>query len=670
MKGRFALLTLAGLTTSLPALAIVNGHPPEPTDLRFDAIGAFSKAEWLGLASAASANPQPHNWWCNATLIAPDVVLTAAHCVAMPWTPGVHLPANPDKQFVVRFRRHLSGTLGDKAAGPQSYHQVRIAELHLASQDVAVGYLEEPVTHIEPLKLLLEGTVGIEQGASILHAGWGKEGPAFDEGPRNQLLLAAGRVSAQSTTESSIYFYSAWSGLGTGAGVNMFDSGSPVLAEHPRSGELRILGTVSSTGGGPSLRSVVSTFGAVLQSTPFSSPELAVARSFTTTQAIALPGWSLPVEVANHGAVATTSGDNLSLSLELLVEQTSTHTLNTTVADGVPAGGSTTVEVALDDALPFGTYKLRAKADADDAFIEGIEGNNAVASDGYALMVTPEEPPYEAFYTGYTQLPGVSYAGLFNLEIHVDGTATLIGFWHHELRRGEGTVTGDTVSIPALGATLDLSVAGAVSGTLATGALEGEAISPWNAVGHMAGAYYSLPNPHELEALTLLGPTGTAYTYVTDAFGDTSLALTNVRPDGSTGTSTVIVGEPVLGSFGWDEGYAAYRFVAELTWEGQAVSIELLREHGASLVPPLGPVPPAGRAGGGDISGHGEPVEPGSPNEPEAPSVGAPAANAEGCACSAAPSPVSWHAALGGLALAALLKRRRDGREPRERATR
>lgn len=660
MKGRFALLTLAGLTTSLPALAIVNGHAPEPTDLRFDAIGAFSKAEWMGLASGASANPQEHNWWCNATLIAPDVVITAAHCVAMPWTPGVHSPASPDKQFVVRFRRHLSGSLGDKAAGPQSYHQVRIAELHVADQDVAIGYLEEPVTHIEPLSVLLEGTVGLEPGSSILHAGWGKEGPAFDEGPRNQLLLAGGRVSNQSTTESLLYFFSAWSSMGTGAGVNMFDSGSPVLAENPESGELRILGTVSSTGSGPNLRSVVSTFGDVLESTPFSSPELAVARTFVAAKSFALPGSSVPIEIVNHGGVA--AGDDVSLSLALSVEQTPALTVYAAIQAGVPAGGSTTVDVALDGALPFGTYELRAKADADDTLVEGLEGNNAVDSDGYALMVTPELPPYEAFYTGYTQLPGMLHAGLFNLEIHVDGTATLIGFWHHELRYGEGTVSGDTVSIPSLGATLDLSVADEVSGTLATGELEGSAISAWKRTGHLAGAYHALPNPYDLEAVTLLGPSGVAYVYVTDADGDASLAMTNVNADGTTGASTVIVGEAVTGSFGWDEGYDAYRFLADLTWEGQAVSIELVREHGESIVPPHEAGPPVGPSEGGELSSQGEPVEEGSPLEPEAPVVGAPAAGDGGCACSAAPRRVSWHAALGGIALAALLGRRRRAR--------
>ena len=98
--------------SAAPASAITNGTRPADDDFRFDAVGALSNGHFLGL-DPDHPNAFDHNWWCTATLITPEIALTAAHCITDPWAEGIH---------AVRFRRHTDGSLGTKAEGPESFH--------------------------------------------------------------------------------------------------------------------------------------------------------------------------------------------------------------------------------------------------------------------------------------------------------------------------------------------------------------------------------------------------------------------------------------------------------------------------------------------------------------------------------------------------------------------
>ncbi|MBM4283332.1 MAG: trypsin-like serine protease, partial [Deltaproteobacteria bacterium] len=74
-----ALLGLLGPATT--ARAIVFGTEPDTDDTRYDAVGAFSFAKWLGQVPAdAAPNTQDHNWFCTATLVDANHVMTATHC--------------------------------------------------------------------------------------------------------------------------------------------------------------------------------------------------------------------------------------------------------------------------------------------------------------------------------------------------------------------------------------------------------------------------------------------------------------------------------------------------------------------------------------------------------------------------------------------------------------
>ena len=86
------------------------------------------------------------------------------------------------------FRRRIDGGLGSREQGPYSYHHVLVSRVVHGPGDLAIAYLAEPVTHIQPVSVMQMGFLGLE-GSPYVSAGWGQEGPGQAEGPRNQLLL-------------------------------------------------------------------------------------------------------------------------------------------------------------------------------------------------------------------------------------------------------------------------------------------------------------------------------------------------------------------------------------------------------------------------------------------------------------------------------------------------
>lgn len=158
-----ALLLLAHSTS-----ALVNGQAPEKDDTRFDAVAAFSQTNWL---TKTKNGKHTHNWFGGAVLVAPDVVLFARHL--LPARNRSNIAANT---FMVRFRRHVDGSLGSIEAGPDSYHQVPIAKIIPAeNSDLAFGILAKPVEHIQPVKVHLDNEP-IKEQLCVL-AGWGSESP-------------------------------------------------------------------------------------------------------------------------------------------------------------------------------------------------------------------------------------------------------------------------------------------------------------------------------------------------------------------------------------------------------------------------------------------------------------------------------------------------------------
>lgn len=257
-----SVVALVVFAVSQPALAagssarIVRGYEPDASDTHPDAVAAFSRTAWL----------PAHNTFGNGTLIAPDVMLLAAHL--LPSTDGagrnrcdpLYTPPGPGV-YSFRFRRKPDGSVGSIAQGQSSFHEVAVREFILAHsgnggcRDIALAILEEPVTHIQPIRVELDTPPAV--GDKIVLAGWGKEGPAFDQGPRGRLMLAETVCTSNSGFIGVPNPYAA----PFPPGPNMFDSGGAMLVASPcEQGGYRLVGVIITTTGGTSVPALQGAF--------------------------------------------------------------------------------------------------------------------------------------------------------------------------------------------------------------------------------------------------------------------------------------------------------------------------------------------------------------------------------------------------------------------------
>lgn len=243
------ILAICSITITSTARAMVRGYEPDPFDVRFDPVAAFGRTIKL------DGSQQEHNHFGNATLVHPWIAVTARHLLPTTdrngnnyYSPD-YIEPNPGT-YTLRFRRHTDGSLGTKAAGWESFHQVRIMDFILPDNrsDVAIAILEEPVTHIDPMPAQMGG---LQVDDDVIAAGWGKEGPGFNAGPRGRLLLADKTLYYADLT--GLFFPSAdFTAGGEEPGPNMFDSGGAILWEDADD-RVHIAGVISTTSGGASL---------------------------------------------------------------------------------------------------------------------------------------------------------------------------------------------------------------------------------------------------------------------------------------------------------------------------------------------------------------------------------------------------------------------------------
>jgi hypothetical protein len=169
---------------------------------------------------------------CTASLIAPDVILTARHCVSFT-TESVACPATTPQITGNRAPSSLKVLLGDDVASSHEVAQGKAVLVPpgdaLCDADIALVVLDRPVAGVDPLAVSKDG---IAQGAHVTAVGYGKRG---DDGSAGQKLLRS-HVQVLDTSDTEFL---------VGEATCQGDSGGPAIDESSGA----IVGVVSR--GGP-----------------------------------------------------------------------------------------------------------------------------------------------------------------------------------------------------------------------------------------------------------------------------------------------------------------------------------------------------------------------------------------------------------------------------------
>ncbi|HUQ02979.1 MAG TPA: S1 family peptidase [Kofleriaceae bacterium] len=207
-------LALAAVLTSLP---IINGN--------YAILGQFPTV-------VAVHNTQA----CTGTLIAPDLVLTAAHCVHAP-SLGLASQAEVTSRTTVMFDTIEVAASGGRIIAASE--TIPIGTFRVPGDpDLGLVFLAEAVTDIEPMPLNLD-PAGAPTGVALTMIGFGKTAT----GSTGRLLYTAPKASESCTAFAVNNALFLCVDQHSGAGICEGDGGGPALATVD--GRQRLVGVAS-----------------------------------------------------------------------------------------------------------------------------------------------------------------------------------------------------------------------------------------------------------------------------------------------------------------------------------------------------------------------------------------------------------------------------------------
>lgn len=207
------------LSAASPAFAMVGGAPPGEA----------------GIGQAVVTIVGSRGNFCSGALIAPDLVLSAAHCV----------PPDATYKIVIYDDKRQPKLLDIRRVASHPQFNIKSIAAHRASADVALLQLGEPLAAKTPAPLgaplepIASGARFTVAGIGVTKRGDGKSGGTV----RAATLIATGRPGTLQIRLVDPATNNARDGLGDGTG----DSGAPVF--ETQDGRAVIVGVVSwSTG--------------------------------------------------------------------------------------------------------------------------------------------------------------------------------------------------------------------------------------------------------------------------------------------------------------------------------------------------------------------------------------------------------------------------------------
>jgi secreted trypsin-like serine protease len=251
LRGRALVLALA--CVALAALALPAAAPAEPTAQTSIVGGRGGSIAEFPFLSFIEAREGEHGFACTGTVVAPRVVLTAAHCVENLDRGGL----TPATDYAL-----ATGVTSPEEAKPENVF--RVADAHVfpgfdpgtLHGDAGILILDRP-TSAPPLALAAAGDAALyEGGATVQLAGWGltranaKAGPS---GLRTTSMVVQPPAACKAKTRG---YYSPFSPAaqmctldvpGKKSGGCFGDSGGPTIGQRP-DGTLVELGIISTGG--------------------------------------------------------------------------------------------------------------------------------------------------------------------------------------------------------------------------------------------------------------------------------------------------------------------------------------------------------------------------------------------------------------------------------------
>ncbi|MFZ4572954.1 MAG: hypothetical protein ACOYN0_01070 [Phycisphaerales bacterium] len=228
----FAAFVLALMLLPARAEAIIGGSVVPQEESRYDAVAAFTLEQWRDLNVPTG----------NAVLIAPDRVVMPRHLINSTFTQAGSADGTPGA-YVVRFRVNPDGSRGS-INSPASFYHVRIARWitptgRSAADDIVIGVLETPVTHITPMPIEWRPTMTRGKLSANLLS-WGPD----EQNIKGQLRVGGVSVNNMGAGQLS------WQ-LGAYGVLN--DSGAAAVAVD-RQGRARLLGFLTTPRAGTAFR--------------------------------------------------------------------------------------------------------------------------------------------------------------------------------------------------------------------------------------------------------------------------------------------------------------------------------------------------------------------------------------------------------------------------------